>query len=94
MFRAKLLITGKVQGVFYRQSMKAEAAALGLFGWVQNLRNGAVEAEIFGDEDKIKTLLQWCQQGPDRAIVEDVESVEFHELAPDFVIDVKSFSVR
>ncbi|MDR3614903.1 MAG: acylphosphatase [Candidatus Obscuribacterales bacterium] len=94
MFRAKLLITGKVQGVFYRQSMKAEAAALGLFGWVQNLSNGAVEAEVFGDEDKIKALVKWCNQGPERAIVEAVQSVEYHKLASDFIVDVKTFSVR
>jgi acylphosphatase len=94
MFRAKLLITGKVQGVFYRQSMRSEACALGLFGWVQNLQNGSVEAEIFGDEDKIQTLLEWCKQGPERAVVEEVRHLEFHELAFDFVIDVKSFNVR
>ncbi len=94
MFRAKLLITGKVQGVFYRQSMKSEATALGLFGWVQNLSNGAVEAEVFGDEDKIQTLLQWCKKGPDRAVVEAVQSIELHELASDFAIDVKTFNVR
>jgi acylphosphatase len=94
MFRAKLLITGRVQGVFYRQSMKSEAAALGLLGWVRNLHNGAVEAEIFGEEDKIQTLLEWCKQGPDRAVVEKVEPVEFHQLAPEFILDVNAFIVR
>lgn len=94
MHKVKLLITGKVQGVFYRQSMKSEASALGLFGWVRNLDNGAVEAEVFGEEKKIQALLAWCKKGPERAIVEEVQHIEYLELQPGFVIDTKVFTVR
>ena len=94
MYKVKLLITGKVQGVFYRQSMKSEANALGLFGWVRNLDSGAVEAEVFGDESKIQALLEWCQKGPDRAIVEEVQKVDHQELAADHLFEFENFSVR
>ncbi len=65
MDRARLVITGRVQGVFYRYSTVTEAKRIGqLTGWVRNLPNGDVEALIEGKKDKINELIQWCQKGP------------------------------
>jgi len=63
--RARLVITGRVQGVFYRYSTVTEAKRIGqLTGWVRNLPNGDVEALIEGKKDKINELIQWCKKGP------------------------------
>lgn len=71
---AKLLkITGKVQGVFYRESMRREAIQRGVKGWVRNNSNGAVEAFVQGDEGAVRSLIEWCRQGPPRAEVTQVE---------------------
>lgn len=71
--RAHLLISGRVQGVFYRANTRDEARRLGLVGWVKNLPDGRVEAVVEGEEEKIKQLIDWCHQGPPGAIVRGVE---------------------
>ncbi len=67
-----LLITGKVQGVFYRASAKEKALMLGISGWIKNTKEGAVEAIITGSQENIETFIDWCKQGPRHAIVENV----------------------
>jgi len=67
-----LRIHGRVQGVFYRDSMIREANRLGVRGWVRNCRDGSVEAVVQGASDQVETLLAWARQGPERARVEDV----------------------
>jgi acylphosphatase len=70
--RAHLLVTGRVQGVWYRASMRREAEALGLDGWVRNRPDGAVEAEATGTPDAIDRLIAWARVGPPAARVADV----------------------
>jgi len=76
MKRYHLYISGKVQGVWYRQSMLQEAVKLGVKGWVKNLIDGRVEAYIEGDDDSTKKLIDWCHKGPPTAIVEHIEIQE------------------
>lgn len=70
--RATLLITGKVQGVFYRASTLERAQSLNLTGWVANLPDGAVEVVAEGPRYALEQLIEWCQSGPPSAEVDDV----------------------
>lgn len=67
-----MLIKGKVQGVFFRASTKAAADSLGVQGWVKNTAAGNVEAMATGNEKNIQQFINWCKQGPRRAIVTEV----------------------
>ena len=62
--RARIVVTGIVQGVFYRYSTKRKADELGLAGTVRNLPDGSVEIVCEGDEKEIERLIEWCRQGP------------------------------
>ncbi|MFL5321572.1 MAG: acylphosphatase [Myxococcaceae bacterium] len=87
--RVSLRITGKVQGVFFRESTKTKARELGLSGWVKNLDDGSVQALAQGETDKIDELIQWAHRGPPAARVTDV-SVEDRPPASDlgpFVVE-------
>ena len=64
--RVQLVVTGMVQGVWFRASMQREARRLGLRGWVRNRADGALEAEAEGDSDAIAGLILWAQTGPSR----------------------------
>lgn len=68
----RIQVKGKVQGVFYRQSTKDFASRNNITGQVRNLPDGSVEILATGTEDQLKTLEQWCHQGPARAEVMDV----------------------
>jgi len=68
-----LLISGRVQGVYFRQSTLVEAQNLGVNGWVRNLMDGRVEAVFEGEEHAVKTLVNYCRQGPAAARVNDLE---------------------
>jgi acylphosphatase len=72
MNRADLLITGRVQGVFYRASAQQEAMRLGLVGEVNNLPDGSVEAVVEGPKERIDEFVDWCRRGPPSADVENV----------------------
>ena len=76
MKRYKINVKGKVQGVFYRSSTQAKAKELGLSGWVQNEEDGSVLIEAEGEEQKLQRLVEWCQQGPGAAVVNDVDYKE------------------
>lgn len=71
--RIRILVTGKVQGVFFRQALKVMAKKNGVFGWVKNLKDGRVEAVLEGDREKVSRLVEWAHGGPANARVEDVE---------------------
>jgi acylphosphatase len=71
--RIRIFVTGKVQGVFFRQALKVMAIKNNVFGWVKNLKDGRVEAILEGDEEKVNRLIEWSHGGPANARVEDVE---------------------
>ena len=76
MKHVQLTITGKVQGVWYRGSTQRKARKLGLCGFVCNRPDGSVYAEVEGPAAAVQALIDWCQQGPELAVVEKVEVVE------------------
>jgi acylphosphatase len=71
--RVRIFVTGKVQGVFFRQTLKVMAKKNDIFGWVKNLKDGRVESILEGDEEKISRLVEWAHGGPANARVENVE---------------------
>ena len=73
MKRAHLWVTGRVQGVFFRQSTEIRARELGLVGWVRNLSDGRVEAIAEGAPDALEQWIAFCHDGPPAAQVEHVE---------------------
>ncbi len=68
----RLIIKGKVQGVFYRARAKEAAGAAGITGWVRNTADGHVEAMVSGNEAQLDVFINWCRRGPERAMVTDV----------------------
>lgn len=83
--QAHIVVTGKVQGVFYRHHAHKKATELKLTGWVRNLDSGAVEIIAEGEEAEVEELINWCQEGPPAAEVEDV-AVDFREGVREFAI--------
>lgn len=81
----KIIISGKVQGVFYRQSTKEKAVDLNITGYVKNLSDGRVE--IIAEGERVKELIEWCWQGPEKALVSNVEVSEVQvNPYPDFKV--------
>lgn len=74
MIRVEVVVTGRVQGVFYRATAVERAAELGLTGWVRNREDGAVELVAEGPEPAVAAFLAWCREGPPGARVEDVRA--------------------
>jgi acylphosphatase len=70
--RAHLVVRGRVQGVWFRGSMRDEAERLGIAGWVRNRADGAVEAEVEGDDEAVDAMIAWAHRGPPGARVTDV----------------------
>jgi acylphosphatase len=70
--RARVIIDGRVQGVFFRHQTQETAFRLGVKGWVKNRRDGRVEAIFEGDKDRVDQIVQWCHQGPSEARVTEV----------------------
>ena len=68
--RRRVVVSGHVQGVFYRVSCAERARARGLAGWVRNLPDGRVEAVFEGPPDDVELLIAWCRRGPTGARVE------------------------
>jgi acylphosphatase len=75
---AKLLrISGRVQGVNYREAMRQEAQRLGVTGWVRNRRDGGVEAVVDGAASDVQAMIEWAHRGPPSALVTDVQVTDF-----------------
>ncbi len=86
--RAHIIVSGIVQGVFFRANTRNQARMLGVKGWVRNRHDGTVEITAEGDKEKVERLITWCYKGPPGAVVNDV-SVEWDEFTEEF----KDFSV-
>jgi acylphosphatase len=71
--RVRVLVRGRVQGVFFRAETRARAESFGLSGSVRNLPDGRVEAVFEGDPERVESMVAWCGRGPEGASVEDVE---------------------
>jgi acylphosphatase len=71
--RRRVLVSGRVQGVFFRDSVRRRAESRGVSGWATNRSDGAVEAVFEGDADAVSSLVEYCREGPRAAEVDDVE---------------------
>ena len=87
--RARLLVSGRVQGVFYRRLAQVKARELGITGWAHNLIDGKVGILCEGEKEKIEQFIDWCKQGPPLSKVENCE-VEYEEYKGEFT----NFEVR
>lgn len=88
MARRRVLVSGKVQDVFFRDSARREAESAGVAGWVRNLRDGRVEAVFEGSDAAVDRMVAWCGEGSDAA---DVLDVQVHDEEPEGLSD---FEVR
>ena len=88
MIRVRVVITGRVQGVWFRESCREQARAEGISGWVRNRFDGAVEAEFEGKEPAVERMIEWCRSGPRRAVV---TGIDVHDVPP---TGETKFSVR
>ena len=89
MARAHLIISGRVQGVFYRAFTEDVAQMLALKGWVKNRSDGAVEAVFEGKKEDIESAIRSCYKGPPSSKVNNID-VKWEEFKGEF----QSFSVR
>ena len=71
--RVRLIIEGRVQGVWFRDSTRRKARGIEVYGWVKNRYDGSVEVLAEGPEDRVKKLITWCHQGPPAASVSRVK---------------------
>ena len=74
--RRHVVVSGLVQGVFFRDSTRREAERLGIAGWVRNVDDGTVEAVFEGEASAVEDMLGFCRRGPERARVDKVEVAE------------------
>ncbi|MBI2609190.1 MAG: acylphosphatase [Deltaproteobacteria bacterium] len=72
--RVHIIVSGLVQGVFFRKNTEITAHKLGLFGKVQNLPDGNVEILAEGEHKNLQKLVEWCHKGPPRARVDKIET--------------------
>jgi acylphosphatase len=87
--RAHVLISGRVQGVFFRDYTQRAAEERLILGWVRNTRDGRVEAVFEGEKDKLEDMIRWCHQGSPMSRVTGV-NVDWQE----FVGEFRDFSVK
>lgn len=73
MTRKRVIVSGLVQGVFFRDSARRVAAVQGVAGWVRNLPDGRVEAVFEGEPEAVERMVAWARRGPSRAVVDKIE---------------------
>jgi acylphosphatase len=85
--RSRVVVEGRVQGVWFRESTRQVAEELGVAGWVRNLPDGAVEAVFEGEEDRVASAVAWARRGPQAAVVTSLtETAEEPEGAVGFEV--------
>ena len=85
--RRRVVVHGRVQGVFFRDTCRREARRLGVTGFVRNVADGTVEAVFEGEPDAVSTMLDWAHAGPEQAQVSRVEvAVEEPTGLTDFAV--------
>ncbi len=86
--RRRVLVSGSVQGVWFRESCREQAVAGGVAGWVRNRADGQVEVVLEGTEPAVDRVVRWCHDGPSRARVDGVE------VCTEEPVGLAGFSVR
>jgi acylphosphatase len=86
--RKRVKVRGRVQGVFFRDSTRERAEALGVAGWTRNMPDGTVETVLEGDSEAVEQVLRFLRRGPSHA---DVEGLEVLEEEPE---GLSGFSIR
>jgi acylphosphatase len=87
MKRVRVVISGRVQGVWFRGWTEQQAARRGLDGWVRNSWDGSVEAVFQGEDAEVDAMIEACRDGPQFAAVTDVEQFDHDEpVDPGFVV--------
>jgi len=71
--RVRLLVSGNVQGVFFRQALKVLAIINNVYGWVRNLKDNRVEALLEGDSNAVNLIVEWAHHGPANARVDEIK---------------------
>ena len=74
--RRRVVVAGRVQGVFFRDSCRERASSEGVGGYVRNLPDGRVEASFEGESDAVERMVEWARQGPPQAQVDSAEVIE------------------
>lgn len=73
--RTRIVVEGRVQGVYFRENTRRQADELGVAGWVRNLPDGRLEAVFEGAPDAVARAVEWARTGPERAIVTDLKVI-------------------
>ena len=74
--RRRVIVRGRVQGVFFRDTTRRMAHSRGVAGWMRNNPDGSVEAVFEGEAEPVESMVRWCREGPRGAVVEEVEVFE------------------
>lgn len=86
--RARVFVSGMVQGVFFRYEVARRSQTRGVSGWVRNLPDGRLEAVFEGSPESVESMVRWCHEGPRHARVDSVETVWEEPLGE------REFSIR
>ena len=87
--RIHIFVTGRVQGVFFRQSTRVMAIKNNVNGWVRNLDDGRVEIVAEGEKQNIESLINWCKTGPANSRIDEFELSE-----ENYIDEFENFEVR